>query len=166
MSRLSDQRAVQPEKIAYISNVRVRNESGEAVRFESGETAWVDVEVVAQKDCDKMAVVLYLLDESHYEVFNTSTERLGLGTVSLRAGEKYRTTFQVRVNCANGTFYPSVLLYRYDIQKEFDRLAPAATVYVTADPGVRGAVNCFPRVTSQEVVAPGRVDEVKLAANW
>src|SRR5208282_1754805 len=57
-------------KPVVISEVRIRSQHGESVRFESGETAWIDVELTARRTCTKMAVVLFFTDESYYEVFN------------------------------------------------------------------------------------------------
>ena len=42
----------------FISNVRVRGESGEQLKFESGDTAWVDIEVTARKNVEKLAAVI------------------------------------------------------------------------------------------------------------
>jgi lipopolysaccharide transport system ATP-binding protein len=141
-----DSRAVE------ISQVRIRNRQGESVRFESGETAWVDVEVTARRPCTKMAVVLFVRDESYYEVFNTSTERLGLGSFNLESGETFACTFELRLNFANGTFHPFVAVYRYDTEAVLDRLELATRIYIGSDNDVRGAVNCFPRVVRHEVL--------------
>jgi ABC-type polysaccharide/polyol phosphate transport system ATPase subunit len=134
-----------------ICKICIRNERGESVRFESGETAWVDVEVAGQRPCAKMAVVLFFNDESYYEVFNTSTERLGFGSFALESGEKFTCTFKLRLNFANGTFHPRVAVYRYDTETLLDRWdAPAICVGSALD--VRGSVNCFPQVVRHEVV--------------
>jgi ABC-type dipeptide/oligopeptide/nickel transport system ATPase component len=41
-----------------ITKVTVRNHEGECVRFESGEKAWVDIELSARKPCQKLSVSL------------------------------------------------------------------------------------------------------------
>ena len=163
ISRSTESRPIPTDHRAYVSSVRVRNEHGDTVRFDSGQTAWVDVEITAAEACTKLAVVLYFMDESHYVVFSTSTERLGLGSFSLNAGERYRCTFQLKLNAANCTLYPSVALYRYDVEEEYDRMAPAATLYITADAGVRGSLNCFPKVVSEEIVQPDDRPELACA---
>ncbi len=43
-----------------------------------------------------------------------------------------------------GTFNLGVSVYRYDIAKAYDRVCPAATIFVTCDRDVRGAVNLYP----------------------
>jgi lipopolysaccharide transport system ATP-binding protein len=139
-------------KEVEISRVRIRNRQGESVRFESGETAWVDVEVTARRPATKMAVVLLVKDESYYEVFNTSTERLGLGSFNLESGETFACTFELDLNFANGAFHPFVALYRYHTETLLDQLELAACIYVGSETDVRGAVNCFPRVIRHEVL--------------
>ncbi len=114
-------RAKDDSKPVVISQVRVRSRRGESVRFESGETAWVDVEVTARRPCAKMAVVLFVTDEAYYEMFNTSTERLGCGNFNLEPGETFACSFELQLNFADGTFHPSVLVYRYDTETEYDR---------------------------------------------
>jgi lipopolysaccharide transport system ATP-binding protein len=133
----------------YISNVRVRGRSGEQTTFESGEKAWVDVEITAHQPAERLAVVIWLRDETQYEIFSTSTERLGSPSVSLQAGQSYRFTFELTLNAAHGTFGLCVGIHRYDLQKSFDRRVPAAMLFIGSTLAVRGAVNCFPKVVEQ-----------------
>jgi hypothetical protein len=51
------------------------------------------------------------------------------------------------MHLAGGTFHFGVHLYRYDIQREYDRVMPAATFFVVSEVDVRGAANLYPRVT-------------------
>jgi homopolymeric O-antigen transport system ATP-binding protein len=139
-------------KPVVVSKVCVRNRHGESVRFESGERAWIDVEVTARRPCTKMAIVLYFKDDSYYEVFNTSTERLGYGNFSLEPGDTFVCTFELRMNFASGAFRPLVAVYRYDTQTLLDRWESSACIYVGSASDVRGAVNCFPEVVRHEVV--------------
>ena len=55
------------------------------------------------------------------------------------------------LNLADGTYHPSVLIYRRDIQIIYDKWEPAATIYVSSGGGVRGIANCFPQVIRQEI---------------
>jgi hypothetical protein len=57
----------------------------------------------------------------------------------------------VHLNLTDGTYYPSVLIYRRDIQSIYDQWEPAATIYVSSDDGVRGIAHCFPKVIRQEI---------------
>ena len=150
-------RAMDDSRPIAISEVRIRSRRGESVRFESGETVWVDIEVVARRSCAKMAVVLLVTDEAYYEVFNTSTERLGCGSFNLEPGETFACSFELQLNFADGTFHPSVLVYRYDTQTEYDRWELASSIYVGSATDVRGAVNCFPKVIKHEIMKAGGV---------
>ncbi|MBV9276034.1 MAG: Wzt carbohydrate-binding domain-containing protein, partial [Verrucomicrobia bacterium] len=134
-----------------ISKVTVRNQNGECLRFRSGEKAWIDVQLRAHARCRKMSLVLYIMDSEYQEIFNTSTERLGHGNFSLNASDTYNCTFELDLNLANGIFHPSILVYRYDTQTEYDRWQPASTIHVSSEMDVRGAAHCFPKVIQQEI---------------
>jgi len=134
-----------------ITSVKIRDEEGECIRFRSGQTAWVDVEVTAFKRCNRLAVNLYILDNQLRVVFDSCTDLIGVGQFDLEEGDTYSCTFQVNMNLAYGTFHPSVLIYRRDIETIYDKWEPAATIYVSSDGGVRGIVNCFPQVIRQEI---------------
>ncbi len=139
------------EKQALITSVRIRDEHGEGTRFQSGDKVWIDIEVTGRSLCKKLAVQFYIKDEEHQVVFNTSTERLGHGNFNLEAGEVFTCTFELSLNMTAGMFHPCVGVFRYDTQTSYDRWEPAVTIYVSHDEDVRGGVNCFPKVTRQEV---------------
>ena len=138
-------------KSVAISKVTIRNQQGECARFQSGEKAWIDVELCARKRCNKLSLSLYITDEEHESVFDISTERLGHGTFTLDEGETYTCTFELSLNMANGIFHPCILVYRYDTQTEYDRWAPATTIYVSSEADERGIVHCSPKVVRQDI---------------
>ena len=134
------------DKSVYISQVTVRGLSGEQTTFESGDTAFLDVEVIARQPMEKLAVVIWIRDDKDYILFDTSTERLGYEPFSLQAGESYRCTFQLTLNIAHGTFNVCVAVYRYDLRTTYDSQLSVATLFIGSTTAVRGAVNCFPRL--------------------
>jgi ABC-type polysaccharide/polyol phosphate transport system ATPase subunit len=140
------------EQRVYISQVKVRGEAGEQLKFESGETAWVDIELTARKSVEKLTVVIWLTDESQRSIFHTSSEGLGHRPFALQAGETYRGTFELSLNMAYGTFGVCVAVKRNDIQKEYGTRVPATMVFVGSTTAVTGAVNCFPRFAKAETV--------------
>jgi lipopolysaccharide transport system ATP-binding protein len=140
------------DKEAYLSRIVLRGESGESLRFESGQRVFLDLDVTARRPCEKMAVVIECIDEEQYQLFNTSTQRLGEPPFDLEAGETLRTTFELRLNLAPGTFQLGAHVYRYDNQHNFDTRLPAATFYVTSATDVRGVAHLEPRVVRQEKV--------------
>jgi lipopolysaccharide transport system ATP-binding protein len=135
-----------------ISSFTVRDEAGQTMQFRPGQKAWVDVELTANTSCKKVSVTLYMRNDKFDLVFDTSTDRLGYNACDLEAGDVYRCTFELDLNLADGTYYPSIVLYRYDIQTVYDRWEPAATMYLSSDGAVRGIAHCFPRVIQQEIV--------------
>ncbi len=143
------------DKPAKITQVRVRGRGGEQATFESGQTAWVDIEVTAKRALDKLAVVIWIVDNTDYEIFNTSTERLGLPPLSLSPGQVYRCTYELKLNVAHGSFGLCAAVHRYDLQKTYDRKVPAATLFVGSSMAVRGAVNCFPRIVESGISEVG-----------
>jgi energy-coupling factor transporter ATP-binding protein EcfA2 len=143
------------KKAVKITQVRVRDRSGEKSTFESGQTVWVDIEVTAKEALEKLAVVIWMVDQTDYEIFNTSTERLGLPPISLKPGDVYRCTYELTLNIAHGSVGLNVAVYRYDLQKNYDRRMPAATLFVGSSMSVRGAVNCFPKVIESSISEVG-----------
>lgn len=137
---------------AYITRVTVRGSEGETTSFRSGDRAWVDVEVTARSACEQLSITVYAQDESAYGVFNTSTERLGLGTFSLGAGESFHCSVQLDLHLAPGTYQLGAALLRYDIQREYDRWFPAGSLLIATDRDVRGVANLYPKVV---VFEPG-----------
>lgn len=135
-----------PQKPVYISGVKIRDDVDAQFKFESGQTAWVDIEITARERVDNLAVVLSLLDENQYILFSTSTERLGHRPFSLNAGESHRCTLELTLNMAHGTFHIAAAIRRYDIHKEYDHKNPAATVFVGSSLAIHGGLNCFPRL--------------------
>jgi ABC-type polysaccharide/polyol phosphate transport system ATPase subunit len=138
-------------KPVVISKVTIRDQNGECAHFRAGQKAWVDVELHARTQCNKLSVSLVINDEQFKCIFDTNTERLGYGNFRLDAGQVFMCTFELSLNLANGIFYPSIDVYRYDIEAAYDSLAPAATLYISSDDDVRGAAHCFPKVVQHEI---------------
>lgn len=129
-----------------VRSVRLRGRHGETVRFKPGDKAWVDVIFHANRASESVSVVLDVLDDALGEVFNTSSERLGAPAVNLQEGETHTMTFELDLHLAVGTFHVGVYLYRYDVEREFDRVLPAATFFVASEIDVRGSANLYPKV--------------------
>jgi hypothetical protein len=103
---------------------------------------------------EKVAVVIDVFNTDFYEVFNTSSERLGHAPVSLQAGERAVCEFDMELHLGPGTYYIGVYLYRYDVEREYDHVFPATSFVVTSDRDTRGATNLYPAVARFETVAP------------
>jgi len=151
MGLLRQHRQADQSQPVVISGVDVRDTTGPCHRFQSGQKAWIDIEASAHEACSKLAVVITLLDENHYELFATSTERLRHGNVSLNPGDILKCTFEITLSLGPGIYYLSVGLYRYDRQHRYDNWRSAECISVWCNEDVNGPANCFPKVVRQEV---------------
>jgi lipopolysaccharide transport system ATP-binding protein len=124
----------------------VTGAGGETSRFEPGCRTRIEVDLEAKAPAERVAVVLELKNTDFYEVFNTSSERLGHPPVTLAAGERARCTFEVDLHLGPGTYYLGVYLYRYDVQRNYDHVFPATSFVVASDRDVLGAANLYPTV--------------------
>jgi lipopolysaccharide transport system ATP-binding protein len=129
-----------------IQSVTLRGTHGSTVRFSPGDKAWVDVTFHATRACENVAVVLTVLDESLADIFHTSSERLDSLTYDMEAGETRNLTFELDMHLAVGTFHVGVYLYRYDLERDLDRVLPAATFFVASDIDVGGSANLYPKI--------------------
>jgi lipopolysaccharide transport system ATP-binding protein len=151
MTLLRHHRAADRDRPVVISEVRVRDASGPCNRFQSGQTAWVDIEIVANSLCKRCAVVFFISDDDHNLLFVTSTERLGHGNVTLNAADTSGCTFELKMNFGPGVYYLSADLFRYDSEELYDSWEAAQTVSVWSEQDTTGPVNCFPKVVRQEI---------------
>jgi lipopolysaccharide transport system ATP-binding protein len=136
----------QTEQDLFISSVKILGPEGEKSLFEPGDKATAEVTITSKKDFEKLAVALYISDENFYEVFNCSTERLGYGTFSMKAGEERKISFHLTMHLSRGTFNMGIILKRYDISKIYDRLFPAANIFMESSSDVRGGANLYPDI--------------------
>ncbi|HXY69201.1 MAG TPA: ABC transporter ATP-binding protein [Gemmatimonadales bacterium] len=135
---------------AHIARITVRGADGPRTLFQAGERAWVDVELAARTACERLSVSLVVQDGNAQQVFDTSTERLGQRPIDLQAGGIFRCSVQLDLHLAPGTFHLGAILKRYDIEREYDRWAPAASIVIESDRDVRGVANLYPRVVAFE----------------
>lgn len=141
-------------KDVQIESVLVRGSDRPRFDFDSGEKIRVEVTLRARRDVSRVACVLTLLDDKYYEVFNTSTERLGEPSLNLKAGERYKYEFDLDLHLARGSFHLSVILFRYDIDKVLDQVQSAATLLISTATDVRGIVNLTPRIVASVALPP------------
>jgi len=139
-------------KDAYIASFVIRGEDGPKISYQSGETVWVDIEVKANRPCRRLSLSIYLKDENGYEVFDTSTERLGQPSFALEPGESYRCTFRLALHLVAGSFHFGTHVYRYDIQRMYDSAFPVGTVFVTSDADVRGVANLYQQIETSSTM--------------
>ena len=129
-----------------VESVTLWAPEGERLDYESGETVDVDVTVVGTGGAARVACVLSVLNQHMWEVFNTSSERLGLPAADIAPGERRTFRFRLDLHLAPGTYHVCVSLYRYDISKTYHRVEAAATMVIRSDVDARGIANLNPRL--------------------
>ena len=132
---------------AVITSVKVRGVSGECVNFQSGEKAWVDIEVSSSTRVGGLGLVLRIYDKQSYNVFNASAYGLGKGTFSIEPEQTLKYTFELVLHLAQGVFDLDILLYRYDVRMKCDEVKKAATLLISNIKGISGVVNLYPEVS-------------------
>jgi lipopolysaccharide transport system ATP-binding protein len=151
LDRCRQERSLEADRDIVITKVTTGDARGPRSEFDPDEKMYVTVEAQARKRHDDMAVVIQIVDHHQYPVFDTCTERLGAGSLSLEAGETLRCTFELDVGLAQGTFHVNAFLHRYVTNKPFDRWTSAATFFVAPTPEVRGIAALHPRLVACEV---------------
>jgi ABC-type polysaccharide/polyol phosphate transport system ATPase subunit len=150
MSRLHAVRALAPDKGVRIDAVTVTGPGGSGLMFDSEEFVEITVEASATVPHDDMSVVVMVTDIEQYKVFDTCTQRLGAGPLSLGAGERLRCAFRVQLRLAQGTYHVNAYLHRYVTDRPFDQWLSAATFFVGGTPTVRGVANLIPELVACE----------------
>ena len=167
LSGSQERRALGPGRELEITSVVVHDASGPTVQVTSGDHLWITIEARALRRHDDISVVVQIVDDQNYPLFDTCTDRLGYGVISLEAGQRISCTFEIDVGLAEGTFHVNAYLYRYTTDKAYDRWATAATFFVAGPPAVRGPVDLHPRLTACQILdgaeavsAPARAQEL------
>jgi lipopolysaccharide transport system ATP-binding protein len=137
-----------------IGRTSIAGAGGQTGRFAAGQSAQITVAIDAVASAEKVAVVIDVFNAEFYEVFNTSSERLGHPPLSLEAGQRAECQFDVELNLGPGTYYLGVYLYRYDTEREYDHVFPATSFVVTTDRDTRGAANLYPAVARFYTIPP------------
>jgi len=132
------------DKLAFISRAAFVGESTGRMRFQSGEKVCFEVEVTGRSKCEDLSVNIVLSDEKFDPVFACSTQELNKVTLSLDEGEIRKVTFEMRLHLGPGTYYLSAYIHRFDLQKHYDAVFSAATIFVSSNSAVRGIANLYP----------------------
>ena len=122
-------------------------------RFESGDKLYVTVEAQALTRHADMSVVIRIVDNAQYLLFETCTERLGAGPLTLDANQTLKCTFGLDLSLAQGTFHVDAILYRSVTNTPYDIWKSAATFFVSGAPDVRGIVTLHPQLVTCDVQA-------------
>jgi lipopolysaccharide transport system ATP-binding protein len=137
-----------------VSKVSVGDGLIQRLDFKSGDTLRLEVELDARTACEDLSVVIEIVDENQYAVFDTCTQRLGQGPLRLESGQRLRCAFDLDLQLAGGAYRVNAYAHRYVTDSAYDQWFSAATFFVADVPEVRGAVNLHPSVASCTVGDP------------
>ncbi|HXZ86393.1 MAG TPA: Wzt carbohydrate-binding domain-containing protein, partial [Myxococcota bacterium] len=144
-------REVDPQRGIAITEVIAHDETGRRVEVESDSKLCITVRARANTRHEDLTVVIQVVDEHQYALFDTCTQRLGAGALALDAGETLEVTFELDLSLGEGTYHVNAFLHRYLTDKRFDSVTHAATFFVTGAHEVRGIANLHPRLTACKI---------------
>ncbi|HEY9225562.1 MAG TPA: ABC transporter ATP-binding protein [Gemmatimonadaceae bacterium] len=135
-----------------LREVRLRNGKGTTIRFETGETAHIDVTAVAKRDVHDLGIVVEVLNDDFDAIFESCTGLLTDGsTISLSEGDELRCTFGLKLHLAAGTYHVNVYAHEYAVNRAFSTWRLAASFVVGETRRMQGYVNLAPQLERQEV---------------
>jgi lipopolysaccharide transport system ATP-binding protein len=129
-----------------ITKVSIHNGSEACSEFDSGAKLCITVEAAARALSEDISVVIAIVDNNQYLVFDTCTQRLGAGALTMQEGETLSCTFEMDLRLAEGTFHVHAYLHRYLTDLPYDTWRCAATFFVKETPEVRGVVTLSPKL--------------------
>lgn len=150
-SRGQQQRVIDADRGIVITNVTTHDANSLCNEFESDSKLRITVEARARTRHDDMSVVIQIVDDHQYPVFDTCTQRLGAGPITLDRDQTLTCTFELDLSLAQGTFHVNAFLHRYVTNEPYDVWRCAATFFVTGAPEVRGIVTLHPRLAACDV---------------
>jgi len=145
--RGQEARSTDADRGLAITEVITHDEAGIRVEFESGAKMRVTARARARTRHEDMSLVIQVVDDNQYPIFDTCTQRLGAGAITLEAGETLECTFELDVVLAEGTFHVNAFLHRFLTDGPYDSWLSAASFFVTGAHEVRGVVTPHPRLT-------------------
>jgi lipopolysaccharide transport system ATP-binding protein len=142
------------ESEVFISGAVIRGGNGPNLTFQPGEDAWVDIDVTANTRCEKLSLTVYLKDERNIIIFDTSSERLGLPSFTLERGETRTLTLRLKLHLSRGSYDLGAHIYRYDIDKLYDRMFPVSKFIIVSPIDVGSGANLYPEFENNDALIP------------
>jgi ABC-type polysaccharide/polyol phosphate transport system ATPase subunit len=140
---------------------------GERGQFSGGQHARIKITAEAIARAEKVTVAIELFNADFYDVFHTSSIRLGQLPITLEAGQRVECDFDVDLHLGAGTYFLGVYLYRFGVDFEYDRVFPATSFVMTADRDMQGVANLYPVVARFDAlprtVVPRRLPHLSAA---
>jgi hypothetical protein len=150
MSHGQEDRA-KAERDVAITRVTIHDAAGPRIEFDTDGKLQITVEASARSRHEDMAVVIQIVDDDQYPIFDTCTQRLGRGALTLDAGSSLSCTFEIDLGLAEGGYHVNAFLHRYVTNQPYDRWIGAATFFIAGTPLVRGLLNLHPKLLSCDI---------------
>ena len=147
-------RTLEPGTDIRITQVSLGPAGSSRVKFEAEEPLDITVEAAARIPHEDMSVVIQIVDDNQYPVFDTCTQRLGAGPLSIGAGETLTCTFRLQLRLAEGTYHVNAYLHRYVTNRAYERWLSAATFFVAGTPTMRGVAHLAPSLVRCDKPTP------------
>jgi lipopolysaccharide transport system ATP-binding protein len=144
MEQVKGARRVEGERDVMIADVAVSDANGVRFDYKAGQRTSVKVTLKAARHCEKLSCYILLQDDRYYDVFATSSERLGIIPFSMEAGEQRTCSFELDLHLAPGSYQLSVGVNRNDIDRNFDQVDSVATLLISSAISMRGSANLYP----------------------
>jgi lipopolysaccharide transport system ATP-binding protein len=162
VGRAQDQRSGEG-RLVTIQDVTLRRSVGVSTKFDPGEKTYVDVTVAAHQRVSNLSIVVQIVDNNFYPIFDTCTARLNDGvTATLEAGEQLECTFQLDMHLAAGTYHVNVYAHEYVVERAFSTWRSAASFFVGETRLVKGDANLYPRLDRFELMSLPPSEELEL----
>lgn len=153
IGRAQDQRSGEGTRV-QIDQVTLRRADGPTAKFESGEKAFIDVTVGARQMAADVSIVVQIVDDAFYPIFDTCNARLNDGvSAALKAGEQLECTFELDLHLAAGTYHVNIYAHEYLTDRAFCTWRSAVSFFVSETRTVKGRVNLYPRLRLCRTVA-------------
>ncbi len=117
-------------------------------RFTTGDKALVTVAVKSDIRCDDLAVHVYIYNSDFYNVFQTSSELLGCGSITLEPGQEKVISVELGLHLGKGLYYVGAVArsHFHGGLEQYDRRFPGATIYIDAPGNMTGPANLDPKL--------------------
>jgi lipopolysaccharide transport system ATP-binding protein len=133
---------------AEIEKVTLLNQKREpATVLNSGQKAYVLVDVDFQKDVDHPIFGFFIRTADGRRVYTTTTNWQGVETPCFRVGEKCQVQFEIDLPLIDGNYDLGVDVAAPDLSSYYDRLERALTFQTVGCEQVRGIVDLNAKIT-------------------
>ena len=149
------------DRTIWIEGVSIVDEEGkEADFFTAGDKVSVIIDVRSNVQEDALAVTLDFVNGDNLSVFNTSSERLGHGVFAVTPGASKIFRYDIILHLVEGSFFLRVEVKNYRVERSYDLLFPAASIFVRSEKGIKGTANLYPVFREED--APRVTDTLEI----